>query len=101
MANASGSHLRALVRRPSLYLLDDPFSALDVDTERTVIQRLRTYAPEATVVIAAQRVTSVCGADTVAVIERGRIGSVGDHESLMSESPIYREIALAQAAVHV
>lgn len=92
---------RALVRRPSLYLLDDPFSALDVDTERTVIQRLRTYAPEATVVIAAQRVTSVCGADTVAVIERGRIGSVGDHESLMSESPIYREIALAQAAVHV
>lgn len=92
---------RAVVRRPLLYILDDPFSALDVDTEHTVIENLRRTSPDATILIAAQRATSVRHCDTIAVIDCGRIVAIGDDTSLMSESPIYREITMAQAAVGV
>ena len=78
-------------------MLDDPFSALDVDTEREVIANLRRAHPEATVLIAAQRVSSVRHADAIGVLEDGRLIAVGTDETLRTDSEIYREIAYAQA----
>ncbi|WP_238421270.1 ABC transporter ATP-binding protein [Gordonia sp. 'Campus'] len=88
---------RAVLRRPSLYILDDPFSALDVDTESRIIEQLRTTHPDATVLIAAQRVSSVRHADVIAVLDAGRMVDVGTDESLRARSDIYRDIAHAQA----
>ncbi|WP_247601384.1 ABC transporter ATP-binding protein [Gordonia paraffinivorans] len=88
---------RAVLRRPVLYVLDDPFSALDVETEQKVITNLRRAAPEATIVIAAQRVSSVRHADVIAVLEAGRLVALGTDQTLRAENEIYREIAYAQA----
>ncbi|MBM7278030.1 ABC transporter ATP-binding protein [Gordonia rubripertincta] len=92
---------RAVLRRPALYVLDDPFSALDVDTEQQVIANLRRAHPEATVLIAAQRVSSVRHADVIGVLEAGHLVAVGTDETLRIDSEIYREIAYAQAVTNV
>ena len=92
---------RAVLRRPALYVLDDPFSALDIDTEQQVIANLRRAHPEATVLIAAQRVSSVWHANTIGVLEDGRLVAVGTDETLRVDSEIYREIAYAQAVTNV
>lgn len=91
---------RAVLRRPALYVLDDPFSALDVDTEAQIIERLRRTDPDATVLIAAQRVSSVQHADVIAVLDAGRIVGLGTDSELRSRSDIYREIAYAQAVTN-
>lgn len=91
---------RAVLRRPALYVLDDPFSALDVDTEAQIIGRLRRTDPDATVLIAAQRVSSVQHADVIAVLDAGRIVGLGTDPELRSRSDIYREIAYAQAVTN-
>ena len=91
---------RAVLRRPALYVLDDPFSALDVDTEAQIIGRLRRADPDATVLIAAQRVSSVQHADVIAVLDAGRIVDLGTDSELRSRSDIYREIAYAQAVTN-
>ncbi|WP_217700281.1 ABC transporter ATP-binding protein [Gordonia sp. IITR100] len=91
---------RAVLRRPALYVLDDPFSALDVDTEAQIIGRLRRADPDATVLIAAQRVSSVQHADVIAVLDAGRIVGLGTDSELRSGSDIYREIAYAQAVTN-
>lgn len=91
---------RAVLRRPALYVLDDPFSALDVDTEAQIIGRLRRTDPDATVLIAAQRVSSVQHADLIAVLDAGRIVGLGTDSELRSRSDIYREIAYAQAVTN-
>lgn len=91
---------RAVLRRPALYVLDDPFSALDVDTEAQIIGRLRRTDPDATVLIAAQRVSSVQHADVIAVLDAGRIVGLGTDSELRSRSDIYREIAYAQAVTN-
>ncbi|MCR5978528.1 ATP-binding cassette domain-containing protein [Gordonia jinghuaiqii] len=91
---------RAVLRRPCLYVLDDPFSALDVDTEKRIIEQLRLTHPDATILIAAQRVSSVGHADVIAVLEDGRIVAVGTDETLRAESDIYQEIAYAQAVTN-
>ncbi|MFC8312642.1 ABC transporter ATP-binding protein [Gordonia sp. NPDC057258] len=91
---------RAVLRRPALYVLDDPFSALDVDTEAQIIGRLRRTDPDATVLIAAQRVSSVQHADLIAVLDAGRIVGLGTDSELRSRSDIYREIAYAQSVTN-
>ncbi|MEO9326620.1 ABC transporter ATP-binding protein [Gordonia aurantiaca] len=91
---------RAILRRPPLYVLDDPFSALDVDTEAVIIERLRRIQPDATILIAAQRVSSVRHADVIGVLEDGRLVAVGTDESLRVDSDIYAEIAHAQAVTN-
>ncbi|ATD69451.1 MULTISPECIES: ABC transporter ATP-binding protein [Gordonia] len=91
---------RAVLRRPSLYVLDDPFSALDVDTEQRIIANLRLAHPESTILIAAQRVSSVRHADVIGVLEDGRLVAVGTDETLRTDSEIYREIAHAQAVTN-
>ncbi|MGP3708055.1 ABC transporter ATP-binding protein [Gordonia paraffinivorans] len=92
---------RAVLRKPSLYVLDDPFSALDVDTEALIIRRLRDLQPKATILIAAQRVSSVRHADVIGVLEDGRLVATGDDRTLRADNAIYREIAYAQAVTDV
>ncbi|MBD0862247.1 ABC transporter ATP-binding protein [Gordonia sp. zg691] len=91
---------RAVLRRPQLYVLDDPFSALDVDTEQRIIGQLRSTHPDATVLIAAQRVSSVSHSDVIVVVDGGRVVAVGTDESLRADSDIYQEIAYAQAVTN-
>ncbi|WP_168187013.1 ABC transporter ATP-binding protein [Williamsia sp. 1138] len=90
---------QALVADPRLLLLDDPFSALDPETESNISRRLREALPDVTVVMTAQRVSSAAGADTIVVLTDGRIEARGTHRELSTSSPTYREILESQAAL--
>jgi ATP-binding cassette, subfamily B, multidrug efflux pump len=87
---------RALVRRPVLYLFDDCFSALDAGTDARLRAALKVEAAAATVVIVAQRVSTILHADRIIVLDAGRIVGIGTHEELMSTSEPYREIVASQ-----
>jgi ATP-binding cassette, subfamily B, multidrug efflux pump len=87
---------RALVRRPPLYLFDDCFSALDAGTDARLRAALKVEAKDATVVIVAQRVSTILQADRIIVLDAGRIVGMGTHRELMSTSEPYREIVESQ-----
>mgnify|MGYP003525267366 CR=1 FL=1 len=87
---------RALVRRPEIYLFDDSFSALDYATDAALRSALADETAEATVVIVAQRVSTIRNADRIIVLDEGRIVGVGTHLDLMDNNPTYREIVLSQ-----
>ncbi|MGW6394035.1 ABC transporter ATP-binding protein [Streptomyces sp. NPDC055103] len=87
---------RVLVARPRLYLFDDSFSALDARTDARLREALRRETADATVVIVAQRVSTIRNADRIVVLDRGRTVGTGTHESLMRDSATYREIVLSQ-----
>jgi ATP-binding cassette, subfamily B, multidrug efflux pump len=88
---------RAVIRRPAIYLFDDAFSALDVHTDAQVRAALREIAAGATVIIVAQRISTVAQADQVIVIDNGRVVGTGTHESLISDCLAYREFAESQS----
>lgn len=88
---------RAVIRRPSLYLFDDAFSALDVRTDARVRTALREVSAGATVLIVSQRISTVAEADQVVVVEDGRVIGIGTHESLLSDCPTYAEFADSQS----
>ncbi|MCS3880241.1 ATP-binding cassette domain-containing protein [Gordonia amarae] len=92
---------RALLRRPDIFVLDEPFSALDTDTEQAVVSAIRAACPTSSIVIGTQRVSSIRRADQIAVIDAGRIVAVGTHQSLLAGSTVYRELADAQAVAGV
>ena len=87
---------RALVRRPSLYLLDDCFSALDAITDARLRAALLAEAGKATVVIASQRASTVVDADQIIVLDAGRVAGIGDHSELMAGCRTYQEIVASQ-----
>ena len=87
---------RALVRRPTLYLFDDCFSALDAGTDARLRAALKPQARDAAVVIVAQRVSTILAADQIIVLDAGRIVGAGTHQELMSTTPAYREIVASQ-----
>jgi ATP-binding cassette subfamily B multidrug efflux pump len=87
---------RALVRRPVIYLFDDSFSALDYATDAALRAALARETTDATVVIVAQRVSTIRHADHIVVLEGGRIVATGSHHELMESSETYREIVLSQ-----
>jgi ATP-binding cassette, subfamily B, multidrug efflux pump len=87
---------RALVTKPEIYLFDDSFSALDYATDARLRAALTQETALATVVIVAQRVSTIREADQIIVLEAGRVVGVGTHHSLMDENPTYREIVLSQ-----
>ncbi|MFE3071631.1 ABC transporter ATP-binding protein [Streptomyces sp. NPDC059247] len=87
---------RVLVARPRLYLFDDSFSALDPRTDARLREALREETAGATVVIVAQRVSTVREADRIVVLDRGRNAGTGTHTSLMRDNATYREIVLSQ-----
>ncbi|MGD3110110.1 ABC transporter ATP-binding protein [Streptomyces sp. YGL11-2] len=87
---------RALVRKPEIYLFDDSFSALDYATDAALRAALSRETDRATVVIVAQRVATIRGADRIVVLDEGRIVGTGTHAELMAGNETYREIVLSQ-----
>jgi ATP-binding cassette subfamily B protein len=92
---------RALVRRPQIYLFDDSFSALDLATDARLRAALRPWTRDATVLIVAQRVSTIVDADQILVLEDGRIAGIGTHEELLATSRTYQEIVESQHALEV
>jgi ATP-binding cassette subfamily B multidrug efflux pump len=90
---------RALVRRPQIYLFDDSFSALDLATDARLRAALRPWTREATVVIVAQRVSTIADADQIVVLDDGRVVGRGTHEELLATCPPYQEIVESQHAM--
>jgi ATP-binding cassette subfamily B protein len=87
---------RALVRQPEIYLFDDSFSALDLATDARLRAALRPVAAEATVVIVAQRVSTIVDADQILVLEDGEVVGRGRHAELLETCETYREIVRSQ-----
>jgi ATP-binding cassette subfamily B protein len=87
---------RALVHKPEIYLFDDSFSALDYATDAALRAALTAYIADATVVIVAQRVSTIRDADRIIVLDDGRVAGTGTHAELMDTNPTYREIVLSQ-----
>jgi ATP-binding cassette subfamily B protein len=83
---------RALLKKPKILILDDSTSAVDTKTDAHIRAGFKTYIPETTKIIIAQRVASVEDADLILVMENGRVENAGTHEELLISSPIYREI---------
>jgi ATP-binding cassette subfamily B protein len=90
---------RALVRRPRIYLFDDSFSALDLATDARLRAALRPWTRDATVVIVAQRVSTIAGADQIVVLDDGRVAGLGTHEELLATCAPYQEIVASQHAL--
>ncbi|QCB96373.1 ABC transporter ATP-binding protein [Arthrobacter sp. PAMC25564] len=89
---------RALVKQPELYIFDDSFSSLDTATDARLRQALRQNTAGATLVIIAQRVSSIVDADQILVLDNGRIVAHGTHGELLGTSETYREIVNSQLA---
>ncbi|MCX5382637.1 ABC transporter ATP-binding protein [Streptomyces sp. NBC_00083] len=87
---------RTLVQRPEIYLFDDSFSALDYATDAALRSALARETAEATVVIVAQRVSTIREADRIIVLDEGRVVGTGRHHELMDGNETYREIVLSQ-----
>jgi ATP-binding cassette, subfamily B, multidrug efflux pump len=87
---------RALVRKPGIYIFDDSFSALDFKTDARLRTALKKETLNSTVIIVAQRVTTVMDADRIIVLDEGKIVGIGTHKELMGSSEVYREIVLSQ-----
>jgi ATP-binding cassette subfamily B multidrug efflux pump len=90
---------RALVRKPEIYIFDDSFSALDFKTDARLRAALKKETLNATVLIVAQRVSTVMDADQIIVLDEGRIVGIGTHQELMRSNEVYREIVTSQLSM--
>ncbi|MFT8363559.1 MAG: ABC transporter ATP-binding protein [Sporolactobacillus sp.] len=87
---------RALVRQASIYVLDDSFSALDYRTDSALRAELKKMTLKATVLIVAQRVSTVLNADKIIVLDEGKVAGMGTHKQLMGTCKVYQEIVASQ-----
>ena len=87
---------RAVVRRPEIYLFDDSFSALDLATDARLRAALAPVTADSTVIVVAQRVSTIRTADQILVLEDGRTVGLGTHRELMETCPTYLEIVESQ-----
>lgn len=87
---------RALVRRPEIYIFDDSFSALDFKTDARLRLALKKETADATVIVIAQRVTTLMDAGQIIVLEDGQIVGMGTHKELLNSCDVYREIVYSQ-----
>jgi ATP-binding cassette subfamily B protein len=92
---------RALVRKPEIYVFDDSFSALDLATDARLRAALAPYTRESAVVIVAQRVSTISGADDILVLEDGQLIGRGTHHDLIDSCPTYAEIVQSQIGERV
>ena len=87
---------RAVAKAPKVYLFDDSFSALDYKTDKALRKALFAHAAEATVIIVAQRISTILHADQIIVLEDGKIAGIGTHAQLLNTCEAYQEIARSQ-----
>jgi ATP-binding cassette, subfamily B, multidrug efflux pump len=87
---------RALVKKPEIYIFDDSFSALDYKTDIRLRQRLKTYTQQATVILVAQRVSTIIDADQIIVLDEGQIVGKATHKELLKTCKVYKEIVYSQ-----
>lgn len=87
---------RALVRKPEIYIFDDSFSALDFKTDTQLRQALKKETVNSTVIMVAQRVSTIMDADQIIVLDQGTIAGIGKHKELLATSKVYQEIVSSQ-----
>ena len=87
---------RALVRKAPVYIFDDSFSALDFKSDAALRRALKTYTGGSTVLLVAQRVSTIMDAEQIVVLDEGKIVGKGTHKQLLASCPVYREIAESQ-----
>lgn len=87
---------RTMMKQPEIYVFDDSFSALDMKTDRQLRQNLKESIGDATVIMVAQRVSTILDADRILVVDDGQIVGTGTHKELLKTCPLYREIAEIQ-----
>ncbi len=101
-ANVSGgqkqrlSIARALVKKPEIFIFDDSFSALDFKTDAALRKALKAKTQGATVLVVAQRISTVMTADQILVLDNGKVSGIGTHKELMESCEVYRQIAFSQ-----
>ena len=87
---------RAMMKQPEIYVFDDSFSALDMKTDRRLRENLKKSIGDATVIMVAQRISTILDADRILVVDDGEIVGQGKHQELLETCPLYREIAEIQ-----
>ena len=87
---------RALIRKPSILILDDSLSAVDANTEASIKEALANYPQKISMIIIGQKIASVAGYDQILVLDHGEVAAIGTHESLLASSIIYQEIYESQ-----
>ena len=87
---------RAIAKDPEIFVFDDSFSALDFKTDSELREALATRTKNKTVIIVAQRISTILNADKIIVLEEGKMVGMGTHEELMKHNETYRQIALSQ-----
>ena len=101
-ANLSGGErqriaiARAILRDPSLLILDEPTSSLDAEAEDKIKQTLSNISKDRTTIIIAHRLSTVTDANRIIVLDQGKISAIGNHEELLEKSPLYKKLALLQ-----
>ena len=91
---------RAILRNPRVYTFDDSFSALDMSTDKKLRQALKPVTRQSTVLLVAQRASSIRDAEQIIVLDNGRISGKGTHEELMKTNTIYQQIVTSQGGDH-
>jgi len=91
---------RALAKKPKILIFDDSFSALDAMTDRMLRKRLKTLK-HTTQIIVSQKISSIVDCDQIIVLDHGKVVGIGQHENLLKENVVYREIALSQNMLEV
>ena len=87
---------RALVKQAPIYIFDDSFSALDFKTDAALRAALKKYTGDSTVLIVAQRVSTIMNAEQIVVMDDGKVAGIGTHRELLKNCETYREIAASQ-----
>jgi ATP-binding cassette subfamily B protein len=87
---------RAIAANPDIYIFDDSFSALDFKTDVTLRGELKEVTKDKTVLIVAQRISTIMNADNIIVLDEGKIVGMGKHKQLLKDCEVYKEIAYSQ-----